>query len=67
VRERLDDMPEQCARFGRLVARGREAFDEGKASPRDFRSAADAIERFSPRRGDALVVRQHRAWLNCWA
>jgi hypothetical protein len=42
-RERLDDMREQCARIGRLVARGREAFDEDEASPRDFRSAADAI------------------------
>jgi uncharacterized protein with HEPN domain len=30
-RERLDDMREQCARIGRLVARGREAFDEDEA------------------------------------
>jgi uncharacterized protein with HEPN domain len=29
--ERLDDMREQCARIGRLVARGREAFDEDEA------------------------------------
>lgn len=29
--ERLDDMREQCARIGRLVARGRGAFDEDEA------------------------------------
>jgi uncharacterized protein with HEPN domain len=29
--ERLDDMREQCARIGRLVARGRAAFDGDEA------------------------------------
>lgn len=29
--ERLDDIREQCARIGRLVARGREAFDGDEA------------------------------------
>jgi uncharacterized protein with HEPN domain len=51
--ERLDDIREQCARIGRLVARGRQAFDDDEAVRLAIERALEIIGEAANTIGDA--------------